>query len=307
MLNGSYAAEAQEAAIGAGGTPTETNEASTGLYWSLPCASSLVWTNNSLASFASSVSPCSFVGSSPIAVQSEGIWFEPANGTKVLADNFTLDSSLNANIWTTSSSLLSTIANTFSSSLVSLNLDFLGSDGMQMSGVNGYYQFGGIQTQQSFTPPFSVQVNVTGTQAVGNSFVVYLSNQDFSQFLTLSGNLSSSNTGYYGIWVDDPAIFATGQQLGVQLQPPALAALDTDYTIDISVNAQGAATVSVQDTNGTVFGTYCGLQIGGNGPFYLVLGQREGLPSLPAGPNVADWSYAAVTTGSSVTLPSCSQ
>jgi hypothetical protein len=123
----------------------------------------------------------------------------------------------------------------------------------------------------------------------------------------LSGNLNSTNTDYYGIWVDNPSIFATGQELGVQLQPPTLAALNTEYTIDMSVNAQGIATVSVQDTNGTLFGTQCNLQIGGLGPFYLVLGQREGIPSIPAGPNVVDWSYVAVTTGSSVTLPTCNQ
>ncbi len=289
VLDGSYAAEVQEKALTPG--MTATGETSNGLGWCEFAGGSLSlsstsWTSEGFAAF-DSAETCS---------EAEGINFEPTNGTEVLADNFTSDSALRPGIWTSNSNLLSRIAAAFSSSFISPTLNF-SSSGMQMSGVNSYFQFGGIQMLQALTPPFSVQANVTGTQAVGNPYVLYLvtDSPTLSPYLTLSGNLNSANTGFYGIWIDATNITSFGQSLGQQIQPPALAALNTEYTIDIKVDQTGLALVSVQDTNGTLVGT-SSVQVG-TGPLYLVLGQREGLPSLPAGPNVAYWKYVSVTTG----------
>lgn len=309
VLNGNYAGEVQEAAVGAGATPTQTGETSTGLYWNLPCASSLVWTSDSLASFTSTASPCDFFGR--VMVQSEGIWFEPANGTEILADNFTLDSGLNSGLWTSSSPLLSAIASDFSSSFVSPTLNFI-SSGMEMSGVNGYFQFSGIEMLQPLAPPFTVQANVTGIKAVGNTFVLYLVasnlvNSPNSPYVAISGNLNSANGSFYGVWEDDSTVTPTfGQSLGQPLQPAVPALLNDQYTLNISVDATGMANVWVGDAAGNEVGRATGICLGqltngtcvSTGQFNVVLGQREGSPSLPAGPNVANWSYFAATTGS---------
>jgi hypothetical protein len=242
-----------------------------------------------------------FVTRSPSSF--EGIWFEPANGTAALVDDFT-QYSVNGlsipktNLWTTSSSFLNSLAAASSSppaSLVTppqLSLIFSAA-GMEMSGVNGLFETAGVQSLTTFTAPFTVQATIEGTQATGNPFEIFLVSQDLSQFLTVSGNLSASNGGYYGIWATAPNISQLWQ-LGEQLQPATLAAPNTEYAINISVAANGSATVNIVQTNGTLSGSVSNLQPG-VGPFYLVLGQREGLPFNGPGPNVAYWGSVSVT------------
>ncbi len=231
---------------------------------------------------------------------STGMTFTSANTSALtvlpatLVDSFTSDSSLNTTLWTTNSQFLESLAAASSSppaSFVTPQLSF-SSSGMEMTGVDGYFQTAGIQSLMTFTPPFTVQANVMGTEATGNPFELFLASSDLSQFLTVSGNLNSANGGYYGIWTTAPNISQLWQ-LGEQLQPATLAALNVEYTINISVNMQGGATVIVQNSNGTLFGSASNLQVG-TGPFYLVLGQREGAPNLPPGPNVAYWNNVSV-------------
>jgi hypothetical protein len=176
---------------------------------------------------------------------------------------------------------------------------------MEMSGVNGFYETAGVQALGAFTVPFTVQATVEGTEAAGNPFEIFLvsndltTSQDPSQFLTVSGNLSSSNGGYYGIWPTAPKISQLWQ-LGEQLQPSTLAAPNVEYTINISVNAQGSATVTVENANGTLLGSASNLQPCAQActqPFYLLLGQREGLPFNGPGPNVAYWGSVSVVGG----------
>jgi hypothetical protein len=64
------------------------------------------------------------------------------------------------------------------------------------------------------------------------------------------------------------------------------------------VNANGSASVTVEQTNGTLSGSASNLQVCAAActkPFYLVLGQREGLPFNGPGPNVAYWGSVSVT------------
>jgi hypothetical protein len=233
----------------------------------------------------------------------EGIRFQPANGSAALVDDFTqysVDglSIPKTNLWTTSSSFLNSLAAASSSPPASLvtppqfSLIFSAA-GMEMSGVNGFFETAGVQSLTTFTAPFTVQATVEGTQATGNPFEIFLVSQDLSQFVTVSGNLSASNGGYYGIWATAPNISQLWQ-LGEQLQPATLAAPNTEYTINISVAANGSATVNIVQTDGTLSGSASNLQPG-MGPFYLVLGQREGLPFNGPGPNVAYWGSVSVT------------
>jgi hypothetical protein len=288
VLNGQTAATVQEEIRNAF-FPTETSEESVGLPW---CGPGTSWTTSSLATF-NTAADC---------FAAAGIWFEPTNP---FVDNLTLDSSLNSSLWTTSSSLLSSLAARSSSpaaSFVTPTLSF-SSAGMKMSGVNGFYETAGVQALGAFTAPFTVQVTVEGTEAAGNPFEIFLvsndltPSQDPSQFLTVSGNLGASNGGYYGIWATAPNISQLWQ-LGEQLQPSTLAAPNVEYTITITVNANGTATVAVVQANGILSGSVSNPQPCAQActkPFYLVLGQREGLPFNGPGPNVAYWGSVSVT------------
>lgn len=272
---------------------TETSEGSAGLPW---CGVGTSWTTATTASAVFNTGATCFAAA--------GIWFEPANGIgPYLADNFVSDFSncpagsancLNTSLWKTSSNLLNSLAAASSSppaSFVTPQLNFSAA-GMEMSGVNGFFETAGLQSWTTFTAPFTVQATVEGTEAAGNPFEIFLVSADLSQFLTVSGNLSASNGGYYGIWTTAPNVSQLWQ-LGEQLQPPTLAAPNTEYTINITVNANGTATVSVLQSDGTLSGGASNLQPG-TGPFYLVLGQREGLPFNGPGPNVAYWGSVSV-------------
>jgi hypothetical protein len=63
----------------------------------------------------------------------------------------------------------------------------------------------------------------------------------------------------------------------------------------MAVDGAGNTTVTVQDTTGTVLGT-TGVGTIGTGPFYLVLGQYEGLPTS-VGPSTCIWQQVVVSAG----------
>jgi hypothetical protein len=204
-----------------------------------------------------------------------------------LSDNFTQDSSLNAALWSTNTTLLMNIAANFFAGPVTLetpSLSFSGS-GLTMKGVNGDGEITGIQANQSFTPPFSTQVTVSGTVANGNAFYLVLMSSDLTQDLIVSGNLNPNNTGNYGINLN------VDGNLSVLYATPAVNVL---YTITITVNASGNASVSIANAAGTVLGSQAGLSIGTDA-LYLVLGQFEGTP-VTVGANTAVWQQVSVTS-----------
>jgi hypothetical protein len=65
------------------------------------------------------------------------------------------------------------------------------------------------------------------------------------------------------------------------------------YTVRIFVKNTGIATVSLFSASGILLGTQTNLDVG-TGPFYLILGQREGGPNV-AGANVATWKNVSLT------------
>jgi hypothetical protein len=213
------------------------------------------------------------------------------NSSVALFDNFTQDSSLNTALWTTSSALLNSLAAASSSppaSFVTPQLSFRRS-GMKMTGLTQNFQTTGVQSLSTFTPPFRLITLVAATQGTGDPFEVFLVSADLTQFLTVTGNV---NPVYQGIWATATNVSLLWQ-LGDQLSPPISTAFGTPYRIEIDVSAHGAATVTVESSDGTQLGSVSGLQPG-VGPFYLVLGQRIGLTT--PGSQVAFWRYVRVTT-----------
>jgi hypothetical protein len=202
-------------------------------------------------------------------------------------DAFAKDTTLNTALWGTDTSLLQAVAKADGETLVEPQISF-SSSGMTMSGASGTYQFTGVQSQQSFTPPFSLQITAMGTVANGNPFWLDLTSGNTSNYITIAGDLNPNNGGYYGVNLNasDPNFTA-----GVKLYTTP--SVNTWYTVAITVDATGLATVVLTNTaTGAVLGSQSGINIG-TGPFYLILGQYEGLPRT-VGPNTAVWGDAVV-------------
>ena len=115
----------------------------------------------------------------------------------LLQDNFTQDSSLNETLWSTGTSFLKALAQT-QGTWETPQIRFSNS-GMSMAGVAGDTQFTGVQSNQSFTPPFAVEATVMATVANGNAFWLRLTSGDLSHHLTVFGNVNPQNIPYYEI------------------------------------------------------------------------------------------------------------
>ena len=166
---------------------------------------------------------------------------------------------------------------------------------MQMSGVNGTYQFAGIQSLAAFAPPFTVNTTVMGTLSYGNAFVVFLVNSNLSQWLDIHGDLIP-NTCYQNVWINYTGSGKPLSSVGNTLYGnPSLGVF---YTIQISVGTNDNASVVLM-TNGVALASQSGLSVG-NGPFYVVLAQREGSPCV-SGPLAATWQ--SINVNSAATIP----
>jgi hypothetical protein len=212
----------------------------------------------------------------------------PGRGT----DTFSADSGLSTSLWSVNTKILRLIAaNTsflVSSTYEQPVLAFNGS-GMSMSGVNGNYQFTGIQSNASFTPPFTVQTTVEGTVDHGIAFEPYVISGDLSQYVSLSANLAP-NSGYYGMNVNTGALSNDGFG-GTTIYHGTV---NTWYTVTFKFDGSGNAQVTLTDGSGNQLGSTTPFHVG-NGPFYVVLAQREGLPNF-SGPNKAIWQSVSVTS-----------
>ncbi len=213
-----------------------------------------------------------------------------------LSDDFTRDTSLNAALWNANTPLLRSIAGAFSATLIQPRLGFSGS-GMTMSGVSGLQQFAGIQSNSAFLPPFTIQTSVTGIVATGNPFFIELATGDHSSYMAVSGNVNPNNIGNYGMDLSGSGISS----------PPALYAtpsINVLYTFSITVSASGTASIVLTNSAGAILGSTMGIYIG-TGPLYVILGQYEGQPAIPPGPNMAIWQNVSVngvaTTASPLT------
>lgn len=208
-----------------------------------------------------------------------------------IADDFAADSSLNTSLWTTQSSFLSALAagsSSLGATLLTPTLSF-GSAGMQMTGVNGTYQFAGIQSLAAFTPPLTVSTTVMGTLSYGDAFAVFLVNSNLSQWLDINGDLIP-DTCHENVWINYTGSGQPLSNLGNALYGNP--STNVWYTIQISVGTNGNASVALM-TNGVTLASQSGLTVG-NGSFYIVLAQREGSPCV-SGPLAATWQSISVT------------
>jgi hypothetical protein len=204
-------------------------------------------------------------------------------GPDLIEDNFATDTVLNVSQWQTNTPLLAALAQAESSGLVDPRLSF-DAFGMKIAGVSGTYQLTGIQSAASFSPPFTARVTVKGTIAHGNAFSFYITNNDLSQGIRLEGNLNPGNGQYRGLWI------AHGRAPGDDVYRQT--SLNQWYTVVVSVDANGTGAATISDARGAVLASRSGLPVG-TGPFFVVLGQREGAP-FTVGPNEAIWASVTV-------------
>jgi len=159
--------------------------------------------------------------------------------------------------------------------------------GLTMAGVDGTYQFTGIQSVNSYSAPLSVEVEVTGLEAHGNPFALYLVDDTLSEYLTIDGNLNPRNGPYYSVWVASTGLGPISAVGSNELTSEV--GVNTPYRIDAAIDASGNAVVSIATLGGTGLG-HSHLPRVGKGPFHIVLAQWEGLP-YTVGPNRAVWRY----------------
>jgi hypothetical protein len=186
--------------------------------------------------------------------------------------------------WQTATQLLVDLGRSQGTKWVNPQLTFDNS-GMKMGGVNGTFQFTGLQSKATFTPPFSVHAQVMGLVANGNAFSFLIVSPDLQQSLRIEGNLNPRNGPYRGLWTTG------GEDAGSNVLPDVRTGIW--YGLTISVDRNGTASFTVTDTTGRVLGTKSDLHVG-LGPFFIILGQREGEP-YTVGSNVAQWSKVAVS------------
>jgi uncharacterized protein (TIGR03437 family) len=215
-----------------------------------------------------------------LLLQVHALW-----GQILLHDNFMQDSSLDQTLWSTGNASIQAVAQHLTGTLVPPQISFSNS-GMTMSGVAKDSQFTGVVSNQNFTPPFAIEFTVNGVVANGNAFWFHMVNSDLSHYLTVYGNVNPQNVPYY-------ALGAESNQASKVLS--ASPAENVWYTVVLAVDSSGNASASLQDLTGKLLGS-TGVGNVGLGPFYLVLGQYEGLPTT-VGPNTCTWGQIQVSAG----------
>jgi hypothetical protein len=242
-----------------------------------------------------------------------------------LSDDFTHDSSLNANLWTINGPVALNFSNDNSpgSSVISLTPSF-SSAGMEIADANGSSEIGAIQSVQNFTPPLTVTALVKGLVSDGHPFVFGISSQNASSGVQVTGNLNpndcsaENNCGnpstcgtpanssilsgqcYYGIYA------RAGSNGGDWKKSPALdatPAVQVVYTLTIAVDSSGTAQFNVSAA-GQVQGQSTAPV--GTGPFYIIIAQSEGAPVPGPGPNSAVWMSVDLTPTATISPPSSS-
>lgn len=218
------------------------------------------------------------------------VTLSPLTSHAQLSDDFTTDSSLNTDMWTTSSGLLAALAVEFNSSLITPTLSF-GGAGMNFSGVKGVNELAGVQSLATFSPPFTLTTTVTSGQAHGNAYEIFLVSDGLGVWMNVAGNLNPGNGSYFGVWVNYDYSGLPFLSLGNKLySDPSVNSLST---VQIFIEDTGIATVSLFSASGVLLGVQSDLDVG-IGPFYLILGQREGGPNV-VGANAATWKNVSLT------------
>ncbi|MGH7980329.1 MAG: DUF6600 domain-containing protein, partial [Limisphaerales bacterium] len=263
-----------------------------------------------------------------------------------MLDNFYSDAGLNTSFWQTQSPVLSSLG-AMDGSMVIPEFSF-SSAGMVMRGIHRRREFMGIQSAASYSAPFTFSATVTGMSQDAVPFEIYLVSNDLQQWLSVAGHLGGrghprgevhvglfgpfggarfgvptggGRTPDYGVWVNHTGSGFPIASLGNKLYPYPLAGVP--YTIQISISADGLASVTLLDADQGVLASQS--VPAGTGPFYVVLAGRDGsvraqwqsvqvtpstpapetvqAPPIPATPTLAYYQQQLAPYGAWVSVP----
>ena len=226
-----------------------------------------------------------------------------------LVDNFATDAGLNPSVWMMQTPLVQSLAQWNGSASLPPMLSF-GPVGMQMAGVSGPGQFAGIQSAASYSPPFTLTATVSGMEERGIPFEVYLVSPDLRQWLSVAGHLGGAGgpreglgirtpfggariplgggpSPEYGVWANWTGSAQPISALGSKIYPAPISRLP--YTINMTVGADGIASVTLQDPAGVTLGALNAMPAG-LGPFHVVLASRA------EGPTFSSWRSVQLTS-----------
>ncbi len=155
--------------------------------------------------------------------------------------------------------------------------------GMGISQVNDSYEIGTIQSVKSFSSPFITTADVEGVVSHGQTFIFGIMSS-IRQGVAIVGNLNPGNSPYYGVTVYD---LGSSSKLPILYGTPVV---NVTYTIYISVDGTGNLGYGISEGTHTLgqASVEAGL-----GPYYIVMGQGEGLPPL-TGLNQAYWTSVSI-------------
>jgi len=242
-----------------------------------------------------------------------------------VSDDFAHDTSLNTTLWAINGAVGSDFAAANCPACVVVALDPTFSGGMKIAQIDNNSEIGTIQSIAAFAPPITVNATVEGLVSNGHPFVFGISDANATLGVQITGNLNpddcSAETGcgnpatcgtsanasiapdqcFYGIYG------RIGSGSGNWKKTPMLdltPSVGVIYALQISIDSSGYAQIQVSE-GGLLLGESNATAVG-TGPFYIILGQSEGVPVPGPGPNSALWLSASLAPFSSVTPPASS-
>ena len=212
----------------------------------------------------------------------------------VLTDNFTQDASLNGTLWIVNGPVATAALTNFdvspTATVVTPTATFSSTKGLGLNGAAGGYQEGGIQSVQSFSPPFTVTVQAQTSSIGAGAIQLAISSSNGGSGVSIVGGQGGLATTT-GFTYNSPSGPGTHWALLGQLSS-ATPTLNVTYTLTISVDASGNATVTVQQGATTIGQSTVSV---GTGPFYVIMSVGSGA-FTSGNQNQAFYSSAQVTT-----------
>ena len=232
-----------------------------------------------------------FGGNNPNGLNDSDTWVytSPANcSTSSFSDNLSLDTGLSSSCWQTETPLISAVESKIGATDVSPNEGLSFGDGaMLWNSVDANNELSAIQSTNAYAAPFQFNASVSGAQGEADVFAIYLVNASTNQAFAVEGDPDANDSGY-GLWANNglPA-----NSSDVALLSPNTPSFGATYNISMSIDASGDGSVML---NG---GTPHSVGHVGAGPFYVLLGQHEAVPSDTSGSaNEANWFSASLNT-----------
>ena len=212
----------------------------------------------------------------------------------VFYDDFTRDTELDSKLWIVNGSALAgSFANlgAVRSTLIAPHLAFDPQSGLGMSGIDGEHQQLGVETVQSFEPPFTVTSEGVAAETHSDSLEVAIVRDDGGSGIGIMGGEGALEADEGFVYVGPQATSKVWSQHG-RLSPIPPEDL-VSYEMVVRVEKGGKATVAVS-SNDHLIGE--ATEFVGKGPFHVVLGQGSTTQQQP-GPNQSYWLASQVIHG----------